>query len=1074
MRRLVALIIALVGIAACGDAPQATNGPSSPPPEPPRPSDVSPEKWIDTFFAPDWFPSMSEVASRNPTFGMADEDSEEGEAPPPPSAGGAPASAEEPDRSPMFGRATEGVAAFGGAGEEEYESESANAARGGRVVNWKRSEQAEGACKLTIGDDEFLPLDAYQATVRIDGFRARVVLDLQYTNTFDQPLEGSFKLRLPDEASVHYLAFGDTVAEAPLLIDLPQQAIPALDFSPSTLRAARGTQDVFREARIVPREAAQRAYAAETANSVDPALMEWNGAGIFSTRVFPLLPGKRSRITIAYDVDLTPVAGGLEFALSVPSSVEATRVVVQQSIDGIDDALSSDASPVTAADITVTHATFTWDDVAGQRVGVVIPASNGMTLTGDDPALGPHFASVITPDVPATEATPSRRAIFLLDVSMSANPDRVNTWIELMRATLERNRPELQEFAVLFFNVETWWWRGQFAQNDPATVAALVEDARRLAVEGATDLGAALREAGAPAWASGRLDADLFLLSDGAETWGVELARTVARGLAAPVFAYASPFAGSDTRALEALARETGGAVFSVSSDDEIRAAAVAHRSRPWTLRSVEVAGCSDILIAGRPFALFPGQRLRIAGRGRPQAGDEIVLTLEQDGQTRTVRVPLDSPTPSALAARTYGEIATGTLESLEPVASDDARSYALHYRVTGTTCSLLMLEDDEAYARYEIVPADEAENVRRRPVEAVVAEHAAAAERGRADARTRFLAWLDRLERVSGVTFEDLDTVRGAAVRLPASAFDIDAAPLACATRSWDDVSDAYRSVLTIEKITYDAAQDEALGRASVRGVSDGIRALSSLVEADPGSSALLRDVAFTMLDWDRPAQAYGLLRRVANARPHEPETYRAMAECLVRLDKIDAALLMYEIAVRGEWSERFGAFRLIAAMDYLRLLRRIERGEVTTTLTNIADDARERIASKYLRALPELVVTLTWNTDRTDVDLHVIDPTGFECYYGVPRSPIGGGITDDVTQGYGPEMFVLGRAVSGAYIVKANYYGSDGLRTTLRSRCYATVIRYPGTDREQLSRTSFLLKEASDKYTILRFDWE
>ncbi len=51
-----------------------------------------------------------------------------------------------------------------------------------------------------------------------------------------------------------------------------------------------------------------------------------------------------------------------------------------------------------------------------------------------------------------------------------------------------------------------------------------------------------------------------------------------------------------------------------------------------------------------------------------------------------------------------------------------------------------------------------------------------------------------------------------------------------------------------------------------------------------------------------------------------------------------------------------------------------------------------------------------ITWNTDTTDVDLHVIEPSGEECFYrhrNTRRS--GGRLTQDVTQGYGPEMYVL-----------------------------------------------------------------
>jgi hypothetical protein len=271
-----------------------------------------------------------------------------------------------------------------------------------------------------------------------------------------------------------------------------------------------------------------------------------------------------------------------------------------------------------------------------------------------------------------------------------------------------------------------------------------------------------------------------------------------------------------------------------------------------------------------------------------------------------------------------------------------------------------------------------------------------------------------------------------------------------------------------------YGAAWMEAEGRLSVRGACDALRAVSSLVEADPGSVDLQRDIAFAALEWDRPAAAYGLLRRVADARPFEPETYRALAESLERTGNVDFALLVHELTLRGSWDQRFGAFPLVAAMDYRGLLRRIERGVATTRLTDLADAAREHIASKYVSGDPDLVVTMTWNTDRTDVDLHVEDPANEICKYDHPRTELGGAMTEDVTGGYGPEMFVLGRAVPGEYAVRAHYYGSDAFRKTLRSRVFVTITRWAGTAQEHRDRRAFLLEETDDIADVMTFTWE
>jgi hypothetical protein len=120
------------------------------------------------------------------------------------------------------------------------------------------------------------------------------------------------------------------------------------------------------------------------------------------------------------------------------------------------------------------------------------------------------------------------------------------------------------------------------------------------------------------------------------------------------------------------LAEQTGGAVFSLVSEAEIASASVAHRNRPWRLTGIEMAGGHDLLVAGRPRYVFPGQQLLVVGRleqpidrsdrsdqsdrSKPQA---LVFTLQQGKATQTVKATMDQVLTSELAARTFGQVAT-------------------------------------------------------------------------------------------------------------------------------------------------------------------------------------------------------------------------------------------------------------------------------------------------------------------------------------------------------------------------------------------------------------------------------
>lgn len=191
------------------------------------------------------------------------------------------------------------------------------------IQTWKRSGLSANTSKLSVGTNDSLPLKGVQIAVTIDGFRARVVMDCFYQNTFSRQLEGTFKLRLPHEASPYYFAFGETV-----LMDKDGEGIPfqeyknsSISLTPEDIKYRRKTSwNNVKEARIVPREKASYAYTETTRRSVDPAIMEWAGADIFNCRVFPLQPGKLHRIVIGYDLDLHTVGDDKMLTVAVPSA----------------------------------------------------------------------------------------------------------------------------------------------------------------------------------------------------------------------------------------------------------------------------------------------------------------------------------------------------------------------------------------------------------------------------------------------------------------------------------------------------------------------------------------------------------------------------------------------------------------------------------------------------------------------------------------------------------------------------------------------------------------------------------
>lgn len=83
--------------------------------------------------------------------------------------------------------------------------------------------------------------------------------------------------------------------------------------------------------------------------------------------------------------------------------------------------------------------------------------------------------------------------------------------------------------------------------------------------------------------------------------------------------------------------------------------------------------------------------------------------------------------------------------------------------------------------------------------------------------------------------------------------------------------------------------------------------------------------------------------------------------------------------------------------------------------------------------KAQSRIRVILSWDSDGTDLDLHVISPSGQHTWYGERVSPGGAALDVDVTTGYGPEIYSNPAPEHGTYLVYVNYYGSGENRDAI-----------------------------------------
>ena len=93
---------------------------------------------------------------------------------------------------------------------------------------------------------------------------------------------------------------------------------------------------------------------------------------------------------------------------------------------------------------------------------------------------------------------------------------------------------------------------------------------------------------------------------------------------------------------------------------------------------------------------------------------------------------------------------------------------------------------------------------------------------------------------------------------------------------------------------------------------------------------------------------------------------------------------------------------------------------------------------------------VVMNWNMNNTDIDLWVTDPNGEKCFYSHKTTAMGGRISDDFTEGFGPEQFLLKTGAKGKYKIQIDYYSDTQATLAGPTTIMAEIYLHYGTTKE------------------------
>ncbi len=217
-----------------------------------------------------------------------------------------------------------------------------------------------------------------------------------------------------------------------------------------------------------------------------------------------------------------------------------------------------------------------------------------------------------------------------------------------------------------------------------------------------------------------------------------------------------------------------------------------------------------------------------------------------------------------------------------------------------------------------------------------------------------------------------------------------------------------------------------------------------------DFASVALITQQATIERELGRSEAAERLLSELVEFEPHNHSRRVQYAQALLERQMPEASCQQLTTAVQINPSQRDTFLRMTK-------IRRVH--------PELAGDLRECTvaAVSKLPVRRELSLILTWEDPEADIDLHIHEPGKSHVWYQSRQSKHQGLLYHDVTDGFGPEIYVIGDGPSGQYRITAVYYsGERPVRGTL------TILRDAGSSNESRQEIPFELQSANDAYQL------
>lgn len=199
-------------------------------------------------------------------------------------------------------------------------------------------------------------------------------------------------------------------------------------------------------------------------------------------------------------------------------------------------------------------------------------------------------------------------------------------------------------------------------------------------------------------------------------------------------------------------------------------------------------------------------------------------------------------------------------------------------------------------------------------------------------------------------------------------------------------------------------------------------LQVISNIADLGLENHQLYKTLTYTLRQWKDYEDAVFTAKQVVKWRTHEPQSLRDYALAVEDAGKyqeaFDQLVKALEVNYYEEMSGQYEGVEDIILMDINRLI------------TEHSGLNSGKLEKRYMAKMPvDIRIIMNWNLIDVDLDLHIIEPNGEECYYGNKETQTGARFSKDFTQGYGPEQYLIRNSIKGKYQIKTNYFGETEL---------------------------------------------